>query len=479
MDNTNISKSSVLSNVIWRFGERILAQLTTFAVSVVLARKLSASDFGDVALLMVFIDIANTLVIQGFASALIQKKDADDKDFSSVFFFSLLTSVVFYIILYVFAPLLRLIGDPLLPSLFRVLSLRVILAAVNSVQHAFVQKHMLFKKFFFSTLIGTIVSAFVGIYMAYSGAGAWAIVAQYLTNTLFDTIVLSFTIGWCPRLFMDFERIKTLFGFGWKMLCSGLVHVIYGRLQAFFIGTMYSTADLAFYEQGAKIPGIVETNIDSTINSVLFPLMAAEQDDVGRIKEMIRRSIRTTGFLIWPMMMGMAVLADQLISFVFGEKWLPAGIFMILACFRLTIEPIQTANLQAIKAIGRSDLYLKMEIIKKVFGLVVILVGVRISVLATAVATLLQFVFAGIVNGAVNRRLFKYRIQEQLYDIIINACLSIIMAGIVLIVKNMLDTSLVLKLVLEIIIGVIVYTLLVLAFNRKQMDYVVNMIRRR
>ena len=263
------------------------------------------------------------------------------------------------------------------------------------------------------------------------------------------------------------------------MLCSGLVHVIYGRLQAFFIGTMYSTADLAFYEQGAKIPGIVETNIDSTINSVLFPLMAAEQDDVGRIKEMIRRSIRTTGFLIWPMMMGMAVLADQLISFVFGEKWLPAGIFMILACFRLTIEPIQTANLQAIKAIGRSDLYLKMEIIKKVFGLVVILVGVRISVLATAVATLLQFVFAGIVNGAVNRRLFKYRIQEQLYDIIINACLSIIMAGIVLIVKNMLDTSLVLKLVLEIIIGVIVYTLLVLAFNRKQMDYVVNMIRRR
>lgn len=479
MSNENISKSSMLSNFIWRFGERILAQLTTFFVSIVLARKLSTADFGNVALLMVFIDIANTLVIQGFASALVQKKDADDVDFSSVFVFSLITSIVFYILLYLFAPLLTRIGDPLLPSLFRVLSLRVILAAANSVQHAYVQKHMLFKKFFFSTLIGTIVSAFVGIIMAYGGAGAWSIVAQYLTNTLFDTIILSITIGWHPQIVMDLSRIKTLFGFGWKMLMSGLVHVVYNRLQALFIGTMYSTEDLAFYEQGGKIPGIVETNIDSTINSVLFPMMTSEQDDIIRIKGMIRRSIRATGFLIWPMMMGMAALSDWIINTVFGEKWLPAGVFMIVACFRLTMEPIQTANLQAIKAIGRSDIYLQMEIVKKVFGLVVILIGVRISVLATAFATLIQFVFAGCINGIVNNRLFHYQVREQLYDIVINAFLSIAMAGIVFIVKKRINTCSFLNLAFLIAIGIITYLLLVLKFNKRQMEYLIRLIRNR
>ena len=479
MDIKKVSKNSVMQNMAWRFGERILAQFTTFIVSVVLARKLTASAFGDVALLMVFIDIANVFVVQGFSSSLIQKKDADDIDFSSVFTFSLIVSIAFYMLICLFSPLTLYIGNQSFPAMFRVLALRIPLAAINSVQHAYVQKQLLFKKFFFRTLIGTIISAFVGIFMAYSGFGAWAIVGQYLTNSLCDTIILWCTIGWHPRLLMDFQRLKKLIDFGWKMLCSDLVHVIYNRLTTFFIGTSYSTADLAYYEQGQKIPGIIETNIDTTINSVLFPVMAAEQDDLDRIKYMVRKSIVTSGCIICPMMTGIAVLSDQIILFVYGKKWLPATIFMVIACFKLTLEPIQTANLQAVKAIGRSDLFFKMEVVKKLFGVIVIIIGVRISVLATAIASACQFIFSAVINGTVNSKLFNYRAHEQIKDIFINMGLSLLMGGIVYITKRVLPFNLILNIIIEILLGVSSYVVLIGIFNRPQLAFLVELVRER
>ena len=470
MSGNGFTKSKVMGNMIWRFGERILAQLTTFIVSVVLARLLPAAAFGDVALLMVFIDIANVLVVQGFASSLVQKKDADNIDFSSVFFFSILVSIAFYCLCFVGSPLLQYIGDAELPALFRVLALRIPLAAINSVQHAYVQRNLLFKKFFFMTLIGTSLSAGVGIYMAFAGVGAWAIVGQYLTNSLCDTIVLWFTIGWRPIWVMDFHRLKELIGFGWKMLCSGLVHVIYNRLTTFFIGTKYTTEDLAFYEQGQKIPGIVETNIDTAINSVLFPVMAAEQDNKDRVKQMIRRSIQTSGCIIWPMMMGLAVLADQIIVLIYGEKWMPAMVFMVIACIKLTLEPIQTANLQAIKAIGRSDIYLKMEIAKKSYGIFAILIGIQISVLATAIASATQILFAFLVNGLVNRKLFDYKAGEQCKDVMPSAILSLVMLVIVYIIKNLCSPIGLFSIPIEILSGVLIYCVLVFIFNRSQFN---------
>lgn len=477
MDDNRITNEKVVNNMAWRFGERMLAQLTTFIVSVVLARLLSASDFGNVALLMVFIDIANVFVVQGFASALVQKKDADDIDFSSIFFFSLFISVIAYVFAFILAPLLVNMGDDSLPALFRVLSLRIPLAAINSVQHSYVQRNLLFKKFFFMTLIGTIVSAVVGIYMAFAGYGAWAIVGQYLTNSLCDTIVLWITIGWRPLLVMDITRVKQLFGFGWKMLGSALVHVIYGRLTTFFVGTVYSTENLAYYEQGQKMPGILETNIDTTINSVLFPVMSAVQEDTDRIKQMMRKSIQTSGSIICPMMVGLAVISDQIILLVYGKKWLPATVFMVIACFKLMLEPIQTSNLQAIKAIGRSDIYLKMEITKKVVGIVLIIVGVHISVLATAIASALQSIFASIVNGVVNYHLFEYKVSEQMSDIGTNAVLSLVMAMAVLLVKRLILFPPVWKLLIEIIIGIIVYAILLYLINRKQYDQLMNVMK--
>ena len=475
-ERTRYSKKNIARSMIWRFGERILAQLVTFGVSVVLARKLDPIAFGNVAWLMIFIDIANVFVVHGFASALVQKKNADEVDFSTVFYFSLFVSFVFYFVAFFSAPLMIPLGDEQLPTLFRVLALRIPLAGMNSVQHAYVEKHMLFRKFFFSTLIGTIASAIVGIFLAYQGYGAWAIVAQYLTNSTLDTIILSLTIGWHPRRVFQFSRLKELIGFGWKMLCSQLVHVLYTRLSAFFIGTVYSTEDIAYYEQGNKIPGIVETNIDTTINSVLFPAMAESQEDNEKLKNMIRRSIQVSGFFIWPMMLGMASISDQLISFVYSSKWLPATIFMVLACVRLGLEPIQTANLQAVKAVGRSDLYFKMEVIKKAFGLIVILLSVRISVLAIAIAVVSQAVFSAVVNGFFNFRIFHYSLREQLTDVLRNLSTALVMCGAVLASRIILPNSAVFMFV-EVLIGIFAYVLFSALFCRDQMNYVISTVK--
>ena len=476
MGEKHITKHVIVSNMFWRFGERIFAQLATFIVSVVLARKLTTSDFGNVALLMIFIDVANVFVIQGFSSALVQKKNADNIDFSSVFFFGLFFSLLIYGILFVISPFTVYIGNQDLSPLFRVLALRIPLAAINSVQHAYAQKNLLFKKYFWKTLFGTVLSACVGIYMAYSGYGAWAIVGQYLSNSICDTVLLWFFIGWRPQKAFDFNRLKELIGFGWKMLCSGLIHVVYNRLTSFFIGTVYTTTDLAFYEQGQKMPGIIDTNVDTTINAVLFPVMAKQQDNIIAIKQMIRKSIQTSGSIIWPMMMGLAVLSDQLIEFLYGNKWLPAAIFMIIACFKLTLEPIQTANLQAVKAVGRSDIYLKMEIIKKLFGLLVIIIGVQISVLATAIAALIQTIFASVVNGYVNRRLFNYKFKEQISDILLNASLSLTMATIVLGIKQLNILAGFFQMFAEIATGIVAYAILLYLFNRKQFAFFLSLV---
>lgn len=352
-------QGQALSSVIWRFGERFLSQIVTFCVSVVLARLLSPSDYGSVALLMIFIELADVFVVHGFASALVQKKNADDIDFSSVFYFSIVITSLIYIVIFFSAPALgAFFNNEELSSLFRVLALRIPLSGINSVQHSYVQRNMLFKRFFFSTLGGTLGSAAFGIILAINGAGAWALIAQYLGNSLCDTLILWVTVKWRPRRAFSWSRLRQLLDFGSKMLGSQLIHILYNRASTFIIGTIYTAADLAFYEQGSKIPGIVETNIDTTINSVLFPAMSKNQDNIHDLKIMVRRAIQISSIVIWPVMIGMMVLSNSLVLIVYTQKWVPYVVFMEIACLRLALEPLQTTNLQAIKALGRSDIYI-------------------------------------------------------------------------------------------------------------------------
>ena len=261
-----MKSKNIVSNFIWRFAERCGAQLVSFVVSIVLARILAPEDYGTIALVTVFTAILQVFVDSGLGTALIQKKDADDLDFSSVFYFNFSICLVLYAVMFIVAPYIAIFyEDMTLTSVIRVLSLTIVISGVKGIQQAYVSRNMLFKRFFFSTIGGTIFSAFLGIGLAFSGCGVWALVAQQLSNTMIDTLILWITVKWKPKKEFSWKRLRTLFSYGWKLLVSSLLDTVYNNLRNLIIGKMYSSADLAYYNQGDKFPKIIVTNINITV----------------------------------------------------------------------------------------------------------------------------------------------------------------------------------------------------------------------
>lgn len=418
----------ILSNLLWRFAERCGAQVVSFLVSLVLARLLTPSDYGTVALMLVFINILNVFVDGGFSTALIQKKNADDLDFSTIFFFNLFSCVILYLVLFVASPLIAsFYNRPEMKSMIRVLGLYLLVSGVKSVQTSYVSRHMIFKRFFFSTLGGTIGAAFVGVGMAVMGFGAWAIIAQSLFNNIMDTVILWATVKWRPKIQFSFQRLKELFGFGWKMLLSGLLNTVYDNLRSLIIGKVYSSEDLAFYNKGDQIPNLVVNNINVSIDSVLLPALSASQDNTLAVKKMTRRSMQISTYVMAPLMLGLVACAKPLVRLLLTEKWIPCVPFMCIFCITYIFYPVHTANLNAIKALGRSDLFLKLEIVKKIVGLIAIAVTAPISVMAMGYSALITCVFSQIINSWPNKRLLNYNYIEQLKDILPGILLAVFM----------------------------------------------------
>lgn len=424
-----MSKNSlVISNFIWRFAERCGAQLVSFVVSIVLARLLTPDDYGTVALMMVFINILSVFIDSGFSTALIQKKDADDLDFSTIFFFNLVSCTLMFLLLFAAAPwIARFYERPELTSMTRVLGITFLISGVKSVQTAYVSRNMMFKRFFFATLGGTIGAAFVGIAMAMMGFGAWAIIAQSLFNNAVDTIILWATVKWRPRKQFSLARLKQLFSFGWKLLVSGLMDTVYNNLRSLIIGKVYSSEDLAFYNKGKQFPNLVVTNVNTSIDSVLLPAMSAAQDDTEALKNMTRRSMQTSTYVMAPLMMGLAACSTPIIRLMLTEKWLPCVPYMVIFCITYMFRPVHTANLNAIKALGRSDLFLKLEIAKKIVGLAAIAITVPISVMAMGCSLLVTSVLNQIINSWPNKKLLNYSYPEQLKDILPGILLAVFM----------------------------------------------------
>lgn len=476
MQEKNNIKSNVLSNFIWRFAERCGAQAVNFVVSIILARLLLPSDYGTIALLSIFITILNVFVDSGFGNALIQKKDADDLDFSSVFYFNMIICLVIYGIAFLCSPLIAgFYKLPELTAVMRVLSLTIVISGLKNVQQAYVTRTMQFKRFFFSTLAGTIGAAVLGITMAYKGFGVWALVAQQVFNLFVDTCVLWFTVKWRPRLQFSFARIKALFSFGWKLLASSLLDSVYNNLRQLIIGKKYSANDLAFFNQGQKYPHLFVTNINTSIDSVLFPTMSAMQDDRERVKDITSKAITVSSYVMWPIMIGLAVVAEPLVKLLLTDKWLPCVPFLRIFCVTYAFWPIHTANLNAIKALGRSDLFLKLEIIKKVVGTIVLISTMWYGPLVMAYSMLFTNVISQIINSWPNRKLLGYRYTEQIRDIFPSVILSVIMGGVVYTIQ-FAGFHLVLTLVLQVLAGMIVYIGLSWMFKLESFTYIFSLL---
>lgn len=471
-------KQSVFSNIIWRFAERCGAQIVSFVVSIVLARILAPEAYGTIALITVFINILQVFVDNGLGNALIQKKNADDLDFSTVFYTNMTMCIVLYIIVFLGAPLIaNFYKNDSLVNLVRVLGLTIIISGIKNIQQAYVSRNLIFKKFFFATLVGTIGAAVIGIVMALKGFGVWALVAQQLFNLTIDTIVLWITVKWRPKKMFSFKRLKEMFSYGWKLLVSALLDTTYENIRQLIIGKIYSPSDLAYYNKGKQFPNLIVTNINTSIDSVLLPTMASEQDDKQRVREMTRRAIKTSIFIMAPLMMGLAFTANNIITLLLTEKWLECVPYMFIFCITFMFYPIHTANLNAIKAMGRSDLFLKLEIIKKIVGVILLICTMKISVMAMAISLLINGLLGQIINSWPNKKLLNYSYFEQLKDIIPSILLALFM-GIIVYMIGMSNMPILLELVIQVIIGAIIYILGAKILKIDSFDYLLSLLKK-
>ena len=472
-----MARKSVFSNFIWRFAERCGAQLVTFVVSIVLARLLMPEDYGTIALVTVFTTIMQVFVDSGLSTALIQKKDADDLDFSSVFYFNFAVCIFLYLIMFLSAPFIASFYKiPELTPVVRVISLTIVISGIKGVQQSYVSRNMLFKRFFYATLGGTIFSAFLGIAMAYTGFGVWAIVAQLLSNTAIDTLILWITVKWRPKFMFSWERLKGLLKFGWKMLCSALLDTGYNNLWNLLIGKVYSSVDLAYYNEGDKFPKLIIANINTSIDSVLLPAMSKEQDNVEIIKSMTRRSIMVSCYIMAPLMLGLACCASNVVILVLTEKWLPCVFYMQIFCINYAFYPIHTANLNAIKAMGRSDLFLKMEIVKKSMGLLLLLFTMFISVKAMAYSLLFSTLVSMMINSWPNKKLMNYSFLEQMKDISPSILLAIGM-GVIVYFIGMINLPILPLLLIQVFCGGIIYIAGSAAFKLEPFIFLLGIIK--
>ncbi len=469
------NKKQAISGFFWRFFERIGAQGVSFVVSVILARLLAPELFGAVALALVMTAILQVFVDSGLGTALIQKKDADDLDFSTVFYCNIATCVALYVATFLAAPTIaRFFEKPeLTPTVIRALCLTLLISGVRNVQQAYVSRKMLFRKFFFATLGGTLGSAAVGIGMAYAGFGIWALVGQQLFNAFVGVAILWATVDWRPKLLFSFERLKGLFSFGWKLLVAAVIDAIYFDLRHLVIGKLYTSADLAYYNRGSNLATLTITNVNTAIDSVLLPTMSQVQDDPARVKAMTRRAIKTCAYLIAPIMIGLAVCAEATVSLLLTDKWLPCAPYLRVFCCVFLFYPIHAANKNAIKALGRSDYFLKLEIAQKTVGLLFLVATMRISVMAMAYSLLATTIVWTIINARPNAKLLNYNWFEQMRDFLPNVALAAAMGAVVYFV-GWIPLPTFATLALQVATGALVYVGLSAALKLEIFFYLLN-----
>ncbi len=471
--NAKNKNSSIVGGLFWTFAERISAQLVSTIVTIILARLLDPEHYGIISIVTVFISVCNIFVSSGFGSAVVQKKEANDIDFNTAFILSFSISIFLYVLIFLFSPLIASFYKmPQLVSIMRIMGIRIPLAALNSIQQAHIQREMKFKKFFVATFIGTIISAFVGIILAVLGFGAWALVAQYLTNTIIDSIVLLIVGSWHPKLEFSKKRAKNIFSFGWKVLVTDLIFTLESDIRSLIVGKVFGSSDLAYYDQGKKYPSILVTNINTSINKVMLPAYSKSQSDLNKLKEMLRKSIRIGIYLLAPILIGFALVSKNFVILVLTEKWLPCVPYIQLFCLSFLTRPLESSCHQALLAIGRSDLVLYIMLSINVFALLTVLIAVFVfkSVFLIAVGSLISTFVSLISFMSVIKHKIKYSFKEQIYDIAPTLLLSFVM-GIVVILIGLLNIHTFWKLLLQIICGAISYVLMSQIFNIEPYEY--------
>lgn len=464
--------NNIILSFFWKLSERFSSQFVSLVVTILLARILMPEDYGIIAIIMVFINVANVIVDGGLNTALVQKKDADNTDFSTIFYFSMGFAAMLYAILFAAAPYIgRFYDNNLLPIVLRVLGINLFFNSFNAIQSAYVAKHMMFHKLFYCSLVATLVSGIVGLAMAYSGSGVWALVGLQITMQVVLALAMWCTICWRPSLVFSASRFRPLFNYGWKIFLTNFIIVVYEDIRSLVIGKVYKPSTLAYFDRGRQFPNLIMSNINISLQTILLPAFSNIQDDTAQVKQMMKRSIGVINFFIFPILVGLLVSAKPFVELLLTEKWMPAVPFIQIFCIAFMMMPIQSCNMSAIKALGYSNITLKIEILKKSIETVILIVSFLIGVYAVAWGIVVYNFICILINLYPCRRILNYGIAEQLGDIRASLLISLAM-GLAICWFTRLQWHPAWVLLVQAISGLIIYLFLHSIFSTRDFVYV-------
>ena len=461
-------KTKTIKGMFWSFSEIVSLQGINFVVQIFLARLLMPEDFGLIGMITIFIAVSQSLIDSGFTSAIIREKNITNTDYSTVFYFNLVVSVVIYFILFFSSPLIsNFYNEPRLVSIIRILSVVIIINAFGLIQRTILTREIDFKTQTKITFISSVLSGIVAIILAFLRLGVWALVIRQILMQLIQSLMLINHNKWIPSLSFDINSFKRLFGFGWKILVSGLINTLYQNIYYPIIGKFFSVTDLGFFTNAKKMNDIPSMATSQAVQKVSYPVLSQIQDNEKSLKNGFRKAIRNTTFINFPLMIGLAAIADPLIKLLIGEKWAPSIPYFQILCFTGMLYPLHALNLNILQVKGRSDLFLKLEIIKKIIGIISIIVVLffGLGIIGLLWAEVFTNIISFFINSFYSKKMIDYSTRDQIKDIYPIFFASIIMAGITYSLTFFLDVRNIFLLLIQIPVAILIYITLSYIFQ--------------
>ncbi len=466
-----------LKGTFWSFAERFCAQGIHFLVMIVIARLLSPKEFGLIGMLVIFLAVSQSLIDSGFSQALIRKQDRTDTDKNTVFYFNIAVSVVLYIVLYFISPLVAsFYEEPPLCGIMRVICLVIIIDSFAVVQRSNYIMAIDFKTQTKATLIAAIVSGAIGIYLAYKGLGAWALVYQQISNSIMTVIILWFYSNWFPKFIYSWKSFKELFGFGSKLMISGLLDTLYRNIYQLVIGKAFSAENLGYYVYAHRFSDFPSSNLTTVLQRVTYPVLCTIQEDDERLALVYRKFLRLSAFVIFPLMCILAAVSYPLIDFVLGNQWDFTAVLMVPVCFQMMWYPIHSINLNLLQVKGRSDLFLRLEIIKKIIGVTILFCSIPFGLLVMCYTGILSSIICLGINTYYTGKLIGVGFFMQMKDISTTLVLSLIMFGLVFWGISVLQSDVV-KIFFGILVGGLFYLTISHFMKVKELTIIKDLIK--
>ncbi len=473
-------KKQVISGFFWSFLQQFSTQLITFSVQLILARILMPSEFGLIGMLTVFIGIGTALFEGGMTSSLIRVATVDTKDYSTVFFFNLGVSIAIYLLFFLSAPYIALFyRQPMLTDIARVYGLSFVFLAFGTVQNTILTKEMKFRRQALITFPALLIGSILGVVFAHNGFGVWSLVYSILTTNLLTSIFLWHSSDWRPQFIFDRNKFRLHFYFGYKMTLSALLDTIFTNIYQIIIGRLYSPLLVGYYTRANSLMMLPVGNVSAALNKIVFPLFAKVQDDIPSLRVTYKKIMLVVLFVITPIIVLMALLADQLVIFLFTEKWLPIVPIFQIICFSGILYPLHVYNLMILQVKGRSDLFLKLEVIKKVILIIIIVISIFFGFTSLLIGYVIASVIALFINTYYAGSMIDYTMKQQLLDILPIFVISLCMGLVVFFVNNnLINYNNVSRLIISSSAGVIVYMFLAILFKFQSINDIRNLIKK-